>query len=360
MTTEAVWSAVADLAEAWAQTPLIQELNTMTLTGTRSKSGIAKLLQELDAGGAQICGHPLALATQVRYGLSVQPYAAKDVRAEELGVFRGLSQRVEVVHFSTVAWMRSRLPGYPMLTSPQLVRESAWTTEAWTHRYPWRRADLAAGLQYQDQLETASLLGSLEGVRFAPLTTALSSALKETPEWLVFGAARAGLTSSDLDQLKAACAELRGLLAADTIDRYEPNLAVRRAQYREHHTRHVVESMTGPAGAYARALGAVNDIIDLVTVDVLAQLTRFGRPVSVVPTSLALDEAGENWITADLTDEMHTVFIRPGRLVQLANPLTPDLIRVESTSFTMNDVTTRIRIRGRVLPNSRSLLTRTS
>ncbi len=166
------------------------------------------------------------------------------------------------------------------------------------------------------------------------------------------------MTSSDLDHLKAACAELRGLLAADVIDRHEPNLAMRRAQYREHYTRQVVETMTGAAGAYARALGAVNDVIDLVTVDVLAQLIRFGRPVPIVPTSLDLDEAGENWITADLTEEMRTIFIKPGRLVQLVNPLTPDLIRVHGTSFSRNDLTARVRIRGRVLPDSGPLLSR--
>lgn len=359
MTTEDVWSAVADLAEAWTQTPRVQALNAIAVTGAPTVSAIARALQELDAGGATITYRPLAIATELQYGLAAQPHVAKDVSREDLSDFMSLAEQVEVAHIATVAWIRSRLPGYPMINAPQLVRDSSWTTEQWTHRYPWRRADRGAGLQYQSRVDAiGALLGSAEDFRLADLTTILSNTLKQTREWLAFGAAGALLTPSDKEQLKAACVDLRSLLVPEVIDRHEPNLAVPRAQYREYQTREVVDAMAGRAGEYARALWAINEVVDLVAVDVLAQLTRFGRPVAVEPFSVAFDEAGENRITADLIDDMRTMFIKPGRLVHLVNPLTPDVIRVESASFSMNDGTARIRIRGRTLADSGLLSTR--
>jgi hypothetical protein len=75
---------------------------------------------------------------------------------------------------------------------------------------------------------------------------------------------------------------------------------------------------------------------------------------------VAFDEAGENWITADLIDEMRTIFIKPGRLIHILNLLTPDLIRVEGANFSMDDGAATILISGQILVDSGQLATRTT
>ena len=360
MSTEAVWSAVADLAEAWVSTPALQALNATAATSRPATSSVAEVLQELDAGGGMVSGQPLALWTGVRFGLSVQDYLAPRTETAEFREFLVLAQRVQVAHETTVAWVRSRLPGYPMLTAPQLARDSAWTTNEWTYRYPWRRADLGAGFQLQARPSTIDqVLGSPSG-QASRLTTVLAGALELTPTWESFETNRAALTPADKAQLKTARVDLQSLLTPAAIDRHEPRLALPRCQYREHHTQQAVEAITGRAGNYARSLTAISDLIDLTTVDVLAQLTRFGRPVTLTPAVLELDEAGHGWITADLEDDRDTVFLKPGRLVLLNNSLTPDLVRIEETSFSMQDGNTRVRLRGPMIPGSGSLAIRST
>jgi hypothetical protein len=125
---------------------------------------------------------------------------------------------------------------------------------------------------------------------------------------------------------------------------------MRRRDFREHHTRTVVSSLTGTAGAYAQAFTKLNDLVDLVAVDIFAQLVRFGRAAVVEPKTLDFDGSTPDRITADVAaDDVPMVYLRPGRLVRFDHPLVDDLVRVESTGISETDGRIRMRLTGRVL-----------
>lgn len=354
MSTEAVWSAVVALADAWADSPAVAALSAAAPANKMSRSPVTDLLQELNAGGAPITSRPLALWTGVQFGLLAQDHLAERANNSLFREFLDMARQVELAHRATVAWIRAKIPGYPMLNAPQFARDSAWTTEQWTHRYQWLRSDFAAGLQFQTQLETIDpILGSPAG-SVGRLTTKLASALSQTSVWKEFATKQAALTATDRAVLSAARGDLRLLLVPEVIDRYEPKLAMRRYEYREYHTKKAVDALSGFAGEYARSLTAVSDLIDLSVVDVFAQFVRFGRPVKITPGTVQFEGQGDDVrISVDIDDNSDAIFLNPGRIISFDHPLTSDLVRLDSVGVSVQDDNhARVRLGGSVIPAS--------
>ena len=57
-----------------------------------------------------------------------------------------MANRIEAAHRMTLAWLRSRLAGYPILRAPQLAPGTPLTTFEMTIHYTWTKEELSGGL----------------------------------------------------------------------------------------------------------------------------------------------------------------------------------------------------------------------
>ncbi|SFC96941.1 hypothetical protein SAMN04487968_11722 [Nocardioides terrae] len=358
MTSADIWSAANDLAVAIKATPRILELSELAPASRVDHRPLSRVLNEFDAGGAGITSHPLRLFTQVNFALSAMP----DVQigdSEQWQRFLSLANRVEAAHHALVAWLRSRLPGYPMILVPQLVREAALTTQEFTYRYPWRPADLAARLQFQPRVvATSELLDAEDPESIRQLTSNLAEALRCSNAWQRYQSAHDALTADDAAQLKAARVELRQLVAPEQLNAYEPRLALPRYNYREHHTREVVESLTGASRDFALAFDAVNGLIDLVAAETLAQLVRFDDVIHLTPGTMEFDDERPDYVTVHTNESEELLFATPGRLIKIAHPLIADVGRVEALGYAFQNDLASVKVTCRLLANSSVLLKR--
>lgn len=349
-----VWTTLADLATAWRAAPLVAEMNRLAPLPLHSTTPTSQVLQEMDAGGASITGRPLSLRSEVQTALRLSPQERWDVTTEEFTRLLQIAERTESAHHYLVRWVRARLPRYPMLNVPQLARNSALTTDEFTWRIPWLRADFGAQLQYQSSPQhLAPLLGLSDSRPLASATKGLVVALERSEAWQVFADTASALTSADIDDLRVARADLERRLSPEAVDRFEPHRALRRLEFRQHHTIDVVESLDGAAGKYATAFTQVDELIELVVADVLAQLVRAGRPTVVAPKHVEFTHGGRR-TAMDLTDS-ESIWLKPGQLISPSHPLITEVVRIESSTFAIDAGRSRMHVEGPLLEASEAL-----
>jgi hypothetical protein len=253
------------------------------------------------------------------------------VPANEMSSWLASANRLEQAHRQTVAWFRSRLPGYPLIRSPHLVAGSPLTTLEWTYRLIWTPDERKRGLQFQSAPDVAGMLG-LEGsaaTESERAAQAVMAALERTDEWSTFEEATRSLDTTGKADLLSARNHLAARLAPEAIDAHEPNLAIPRNEYRAHATRVAVENLKGSARAYVDAFSAANELIDTTTSEVFGQLMAYGDPLTISACGLDLLGGRPPRVAFSLA-EHYVVCIGPGSLLRLDDPLVPDILRIDS------------------------------
>lgn len=350
VTSVEVWKALAELADLWHRAPVVQQVAKELPSVTPPVDGIPRYVQTLYAGASFVLEQPLAVSDRVRWAERLPGPPEDNPDPEALQVWLEAGDRLRIAHLETVNWVRSRLPGYPMVGAPQLARGTSVTTEEWGYRMPWLPNAFAEGHQQRDAPRPiGQLLGDPAGnLALVHATVNLATALANTDEWQTFCNTRAALTPADREVLKQARAELTALFKPEAIDAYEPRYAMPREQYRRHHTSTVVESLEGLAGKFARAFAAVDRLIDEAAVDTLAQLAMYGRPRRLYVSELDIRGGEAPWLTFNV-DDADFPWPTFGNLFRLDDPLVSDAVAVQGESFSSFDQRARLRIHARVL-----------
>ncbi|WP_326954649.1 hypothetical protein [Amycolatopsis sp. NBC_01286] len=255
----------------------------------------------------------------------------------ELDHWLAATRRLESAHRMTVAWFRSRLPGYPLLKAPQLCRNTPLTTEEWTFELGWTRDERQRGLQFQDKPSDVSALLDASGETSEELihtTQSVASTLSKTDQWLSFEDEAASLDDSAKEELAVARKHLREALSPASVDAHEPNLALPRNEYRSQTTSDLIGSLTGKARSYSEAFERVNRLITVATSDVFGQLVAFGEPPTLSVTNLDLrgDKSANIQFEAP---EHYTVLLDCGNVAWLDDTLVTDAVRIESLSTSL-------------------------
>jgi hypothetical protein len=154
-TTAGLWRAIRAQAEVWSQTPVVRHVadhlprNAPREQRRAGSSTIPALLQGLSAAFSGML-HPLMLGTRVQFVMAqpFQPFE-RNVDESELKEWLRAAIALESAHRVTLAWFRSRLPGYPVVRAPQLARNSQFTTREYTPRFIWTVDERGIGLQFQ-------------------------------------------------------------------------------------------------------------------------------------------------------------------------------------------------------------------
>ncbi|ABS06061.1 hypothetical protein [Kineococcus radiotolerans] len=357
----ALWHAVAEMAAVWGDLPVVRRFaEQLPRNAPQRRLGLPGLLQHVTACGGMVASHPMRLGTNVPPMLSlVQGLVAPPVGPEVLDPWLEDASRVEGAHRVTVAWLRSRLPGYPQLPAPQLAQGTPLTTDEFTYRLPWTRQEFAAGFQFQNPpFEPLEILGATknEAVRAGDTTRRLALALLETAPWRQLRDAERALLPPHRAELRSTRQAITQATRPALIDAHEPDRALPRDAYRQQVVVKAVGALSGPAREYADAFDAADRLIELVASDVFGQLAIYGT-IGLAGVS-ELDVRGGNHGKVEFTFQ-DTVHPDPGTVVWLDDPLFSDAVRVTGLNYSGDQIRgTRARVTGQVLGGTAGVLPR--
>ena len=199
-----VWHAVERLAARWQTSPIVA-MYAGPLTELTSPLGHA--LAGLTT--STVDGQPLLHAQFLPASRGFAQMLAIEGAREWLAAGKTVAG-----HFvTTVEWLRARLPGYPLLAAPQLVRNSPWTSGELPLRIPWLPQWRRAGHQFR-----SAPPGVADGLQLPHQAhdndvRRLAAAIAATDAAANLEQTLAALTSADENALAGARAELRRRLA---------------------------------------------------------------------------------------------------------------------------------------------------
>lgn len=338
-----LWTAIHEQAQAWAAVPTCQVMaRQLPRNRSRPGNGLPGYLQELQAGGATLGSRPLQAGRLLPWWMDGMPTPITDEVQADLAAWSPSVQAVEEAHRLTVAWLRSRMPGYPMLPAPQLAPGTPWTTNEFTWRLGWAPDERAQGLQYLSEPEGVAdwleappeLQRRLDGA-----ARAVADALGGSEEWQRLDEARSDLDSEAKQALSRARAAIRGRLTEESVAAHEPRLAIRRAQYRETVVNEALGDLHGAAHEYATAFDGADGLIQLAASDVFGQLLMYGDPQTVHPDRVEFD--GDGTISMSFSSP-ELIGGTTGALLRVEDPLVSDVVRVEALSFSFDSTATEL------------------
>lgn len=341
-TSPDLWRAVWRLADAWSETPLVREFaatlpRNQGLQNRGDKAtGVPALLQHLDMRAGMMM-KPLMFGSRVPVLLD-QPLIGPGTPAvdhSEVAAWLTMADRIEAAHRTTLAWLRSRLAGYPILRAPQLAPGTPLTTFEMTIHYIWTKEELSGGLnQMPAPPGVPDLLGADANAsrELDEAARHLVKALEGSSAWIRFHDSRDGLDEVRKVALRGARRELTERLSEEAVDDHEGRLALPRAEYRGHTTAEVIDSLTGSAREYADAFTDVHELLTLVACDVFGELALFGEPWPMPVLNLEMFDPGQP-IVAFEAQGAAGVFLTTGQVLWLSNESVTDAVRIEAMSM---------------------------
>lgn len=188
-------------------------------------------------------------------------------------------------------------------------------------------------------------------------TRTLARALTGTDQWQSLGGAAKALDTDGNADLRSAWLQAREELADDRVGEHEPDLALPRAEYREHAEARIINSLTGTARNYADAFNAADDLLQNAASDMFGQLvcyrikTMQAQDLEVVP--------GPQTTIHFTAPEPDAFLTKPGALVWLTDPLSVDAVRITASNLTFqNTGHDQVRMTGEVLLGTAEAWTR--
>ena len=353
-----LWRAVWRLADAWSETPLVNDFAAtlprnqgLENRGDRA-TGIPALLQHLDMSAGMMM-KPLMFGSRVPVLLD-QPLISRGTPAldqGEVAAWLTMANRIEAAHRTTLAWLRSRLAGYPILRAPQLAPGTPLTTFEMTIHYIWAKEEFSGGLNLMPAPPCVPDLLGADANASPELDEAardLVKILEGSPAWIRFHDSLDGLDEVGKVVLREARRELTKRLSEEALDDHEERLALPRAEYRDHTTAEVIDSLTGSAREYADAFTDVHELLTLVACDIFGELALFGEPWPVPVLNLETPEPGQP-IVAFEAQGAAGLFLTTGQVLWLSNESVTDAVRIETKSTKFDVEGLRDHFQARVL-----------
>lgn len=362
-TSPELWSAIWELAEAWSQTPVVQQI-AATLPRNRPLDergdkavGIPALLQHLEVR-ARMMMKPLMYGSRISALLEqplVDGFGMPEVDRDMLDEWLQMAANLERAHQITLAWLRSSLAGYPLLRAPQLAPGTPLTTDEMTPRYIWFKGEFASGLHERSAPPSVPDLLGADATGASQLDQAarhVSQQLTKSQAWVDFDSALPTLDEDAKKALRAARREIKGRLSAEALNDHEPNLALPRAEFRSHTMNEVLESLSGTARIYADAFGEVDRLLDLTMGDIFGELVLFGEPWPLPVFNVETPTPGEPIVGFET--KPIGPFLATGQVVWITTEAVADAVRIESHTMKMDQAEgIQDHFEARVLVNTR-------
>lgn len=350
-----MWSAVARQSAVWRLAPVVARFNkslpwNAPVTEVATGAGtVPSMLQSLVAGAGGMM-HPLRLGSVVPMLLSQDFFSDEAVPEDDLATWLESAAQVEACHTLLLAWVRSRLPGYPILRAPQLAEGTTFSeSDTFSFRFPWTLEERRWGLQYAPRPpELGKQLEAPIADDFGDAALDLAKAFKESTAWREFEEAHSALNLDAKQHLSFAKAELRRRVAPDRVDAHEEGRLQDRNVFREHETATIVDALAGRAGRYAHAFTAIDELLTLVLCDVFGELTCRGGTRELDVLDLVFPDAR----TVEFTNMDPDWHVNGGEVVWLKSSAIRDAVRIEAAQFSFNQLESKVTCRARILTGS--------
>jgi hypothetical protein len=330
-----LWTTVWKQADVWSETPAVKAFqDQLPRYASQRTDGVPGVLQELHAGFAAQMVHPLRLGTIVPSLLQADFGIRGAQRGAELDRWLAAAGRIEHAHRATIAWVRSRLPGYPSIKAPQLCRNTPWTSAGWSSLLVWTADERRRGLQFQTAPpDVGTRLGASAEAQsnLASTAQAVATALARTDQWLRFEHETKTLDSTAKNELKEARQHLSQTLSPEPVDAHEPSLTGPTMEYRYQMISESIDSLSGKARSYADAFRGVNTLIDNAASEVFGQLVGYGEPLTLPTSNLDLRGGTPTRVHFEVP-EPYILAVDCGTVAWLDDPLVTDAIKIESMS----------------------------
>lgn len=336
-----LWRAVSDLAQTWARLPLVQRFAAeLPRNASQRSTGIPRRLQEMEAGGGQISAQPLLVSISI--GMMQQmPSLQAQPSPQQWESWLEVVRRVEAAHRLTVAWLRSRIPGYPSLPAPHLAPGTPLTTTEFTDQLIWTQNERAQGLQFQNpptQISQALQATSAQQRHIDDGMRTLAAAFERTSEWARLAAATTAITDSGRADLQRARETLIRQLDKGEVDAHS-QFALARYNFRVTVLNEALSVLTGSAQEYATAFTDVNKLIQAAASDVFGELAVYGKPATLTGSrDIDLRPGTFQLVSFNyITDATKTSPLNLGQIVWLGDALVCDAVRLTGTTVTIDD-----------------------
>jgi hypothetical protein len=326
-----LWAAVRRQASAWAETDAVRTFaSTLPRNTWPGNNELSDALREIKAAAGSMFSNPFRLPGRLSMAASLMPGIDLGRLQSTHSEWFESGARVETAHRATMAWLRSRLPGYPMLPAPHLAPNTPFTTHEYTDRIIWMRRELSSGLHLNDPAPGITAVLGVDGAQASAINQVardVANALTASPEWERLELARIGLDSTGRRDLSQARATLRDRLSPENVASYEPALALRRHQYRAAALDEAVSALSGSALEYASAFGAAIQILDHAASDIMSQLATY--PLSEYsPSDLEVIEVGSEMVIRFLDGSPLSWLASPGEVGWINDELIADAVEI--------------------------------
>jgi hypothetical protein len=321
--------AVQDQATVWKETPVFKSfVDQLPRPGEPQHAKLPRILQNVMAVSTLIETRPLLISSRLPMALSVMPEPGLAQIQTEFTTWLKSAQRVEAAHRLTVAWLRSRIPGYPSLPALQLTRGTNFTTQEFTPRLTWTSGERGREFQFQDppnELQDALGVKKSQWGDLAETARVLASALTKSEEWIRLGEATDTLDRAGKTNLLQACATVRQRLSPGQVDDHEPNLAIRRNNYRQGVLAEEAAKLSGTAAEYTRAFQVADDLIEWAVCDVFGQLSVYEIRTFNHPQNLTF-QPGDPPLVSFSVD--HSIWPHINMIAWIADPLVTNAVQI--------------------------------
>ncbi|XCM29667.1 hypothetical protein ABXI76_09965 [Streptomyces parvus] len=346
MSDETIWGALTEQADVWKALPVVRELSSqLPRNNSRANSGVPGRLQHMQACGANIAATPLRLISIVQmYNQFPSAPIGTPPSEAEWGAWVRSAQAVETAHRTTIAWLRSRMHGYPQLPAPQLAPGTTLTASDFSYRLQWQPNERALGFRNQDSPPVGEILQatSAQNRRLSESARTVAAALQASDEWQRLEATHRKLDDRARVALREARARLRRLLAPEAINAQEIRSLHDLHHYREAVQEREIKGLAGVARGFSEAFECANGLVENAASDAFSQLLIYGAPTKVSGVGNLELEPGTPR-RASFTCGLDA-WLDPGQLVQIDDPLVPEICRVTGVNISLGRVPDRVSV----------------
>jgi hypothetical protein len=334
---------VEGLAARWKTSPPVA---TYAAPLTELTSPLGRAMAELTT--STVYGQPLLHAQFVQASRSFDQIMAVEGAQAWLADGTTVARQFLV----TVEWLRARLPGYPLLAAPQLVRNSPWTSGELPLRIPWLAQWRRQGLQFRT--EPPSVADGLRLPRQAHDNDArrLAAAIAAADASVYLEQTLAALTSADEESLTEARAELRRRLASDQLDATAGADPLKRYAYGEALLHQVIQQLPLRPREFALATEAADRLLTQATA-LFSQHVIYGPPRILQGVRRVERTSGDSWTEA-VVDEPAGPPIRLLEVLRFSTPGLDEAMLVEAYTVRIPapEEPGEATVSGRLLPDS--------
>lgn len=272
----ALWALVDALAAQLAESKHVARFRDgiKPVPCSRPEDGFAvNSVHDLLAHYSMLQSQPLLLGMRVPHLPEFRP-----LYSGSTGVRGWLdsAQRVAFAFADIVEFLRSRLPGYPMLLVPDLLPGATRVRHdgVWDMGFPWLAQVRRAGLQLKNRPDMPRALELQEGAGLNETLGDLLRALGQTTAWERFAAADLALDADARAAAKELRRRYREAVMDERVDAIAGDTGMRGAVMRRAELAAIKDTATGTLGEYYDAFDAVDELLECVTALITHRLAR--------------------------------------------------------------------------------------